>query len=179
MIRDVRRVVHNHVKTFVPERHLAIIGNHRWPELLVDVDSDHLAIAALPEAPGIYGSVKNPFWPLMRVKAKHAFQKFGIRAFPNRGQRLISSEEVSCWFPSCRHRLSSPVASISFLEQWSRCFLSLRADARGTARNDRAVEGKCDCGNMLTECKAQRSQAQPSTVWQAFSAESELGRNRL
>jgi hypothetical protein len=83
LIGNVRWIIDNHVKAFILERHLAIIGNDVREEFLVNIDAYYLALTALPKATDIDCSVKYQLWPLLRVKSKHALQEFGIRALPD------------------------------------------------------------------------------------------------
>lgn len=68
LVRNVRRIVYNHVEGAVTERHAGVITDNRWPMPCLDVHPNNRARTSPPESAPVDCCVENPFWCLTGVE---------------------------------------------------------------------------------------------------------------
>src|ERR1700687_260839 len=113
LIRDMRRVIHHHIKIPIPKGHLGIVSYDHGTMARVDIQPNYRALAIFPKATAIHGGIQDLAWFPARVKVQHPSEKFGVFAEPNGGQRRILGNFVRFGFrpdrtwkrlKSCCHR---------------------------------------------------------------------------
>jgi len=89
LVRNMGRVINNHVDAASPERHRRIVSDDAGFVLTGNVHADDAALAATPESTTIHGRVQDTPRGCARVERKKPFQKFRIIACPYRRERAV------------------------------------------------------------------------------------------
>ena len=92
LVRDMRRIVDDHVKAGILERHVRIVANHVGLVRRVDVHADDLPLQPPPETAPVDGGVENVHGGLARVEVQHLVEQFGIVAKPDGRKRVVAAE---------------------------------------------------------------------------------------
>ena len=74
LIRNVRRVVHDHIETPVPKWHCCVVAHQARPMPRFDIQSDDRPRAVPPEAPSVNGRIENSPRLSARVEFEHSLK---------------------------------------------------------------------------------------------------------
>ncbi len=72
LVRDMWRIVDDHVHNPAPEGHVHVVTDHRRPVATLHIEADHSPLTPSPEAPYVYRGVQDSFGASFRVEPQQA-----------------------------------------------------------------------------------------------------------